>query len=214
MPGPCCLDCRGSAWPPRSGQAESVCGQPGPLTGRLRQGRRRRCRWRGGRGCRGPDLVNSACEAASWTSRSGTPASSAAVMNACRKVCGPTGFADPGAAGHSPDDPGGAVPVQPLPVRAAEDRPVHALADSQVDCPRGAGRELDGDHLAALASNHQGAVTALDTQGLDVGAGGLGDPQPVERQQRDQRVLAWRPSPAATSSAPSSLRSSPVACES
>jgi len=32
----------------------------------------------------------SAWEAASWTSRSGTPASSAAVMNACRSVCGPT----------------------------------------------------------------------------------------------------------------------------
>jgi hypothetical protein len=32
----------------------------------------------------------SACEAASCTSRSGTPASSAAVMNACRSVCGPT----------------------------------------------------------------------------------------------------------------------------
>jgi len=34
-------------------------------------------------------------EAASWTSRSGTPASSAAVMNACRSVCGPTGLAIP-----------------------------------------------------------------------------------------------------------------------
>jgi hypothetical protein len=32
----------------------------------------------------------SACEAASCTSRSGTPASSAAVMNACLSVCGPT----------------------------------------------------------------------------------------------------------------------------
>src|SRR5262249_58633227 len=30
----------------------------------------------------------SAWEAASWRSRSGTPASSAAVMNACRRVCG------------------------------------------------------------------------------------------------------------------------------
>ena len=32
----------------------------------------------------------SACETASWTSRSGTPASSAAVMNACLSVCGVT----------------------------------------------------------------------------------------------------------------------------
>jgi hypothetical protein len=32
-------------------------------------------------------------------------------------------------------------------------------------------------------------VTALDTQGLDVGAGGLRDPQPIERQQGDERVL-------------------------
>jgi hypothetical protein len=37
----------------------------------------------------------SACEAASCTSRSETPASSAAVMNACRKVCGPTGLVIP-----------------------------------------------------------------------------------------------------------------------
>jgi hypothetical protein len=37
----------------------------------------------------------SACEAASWTSRSGTPASRAAVMNACRMVCGLTRLAIP-----------------------------------------------------------------------------------------------------------------------
>ena len=37
----------------------------------------------------------SACEAASCTSRNGTPASSAAVIDACLSVCGPTGFVIP-----------------------------------------------------------------------------------------------------------------------
>ena len=37
-------------------------------------------------------MRGSAWEAASWTSRSGTPASNAAVMNACRNVCGPMGL--------------------------------------------------------------------------------------------------------------------------
>jgi len=45
---------------------------------------------------------------------------------------------DPGAAGDPPDDPGGGVPVQPLSVGIEEDRPFHALADGQVDRPRGA----------------------------------------------------------------------------
>jgi hypothetical protein len=38
-------------------------------------------------------------------------------------------------------------------------------------------------------------VAALDAQVLDVGAGGFGDPQPVERQQGDQRVLGRRAQP-------------------
>jgi hypothetical protein len=38
-------------------------------------------------------------------------------------------------------------------------------------------------------------VPALDTQRLDVGAGGFGHAQPVERQQRDQRVLGRRAEP-------------------
>src|SRR5690348_2323891 len=40
-------------------------------------------------------VLGSACEAASCTSRKGTPASRAAVMNAWRSVCGPTGLVIP-----------------------------------------------------------------------------------------------------------------------
>jgi len=36
-------------------------------------------------------------------------------------------------------------------------------------------------------------VPALQAQVLDVGAGGLGDPQPVQGEQGDQRMLGRRP---------------------
>jgi hypothetical protein len=36
-------------------------------------------------------------------------------------------------------------------------------------------------------------VPAFQAQVLDVRAGGLRDPQPVQREQRDQRVLCRRP---------------------
>jgi CubicO group peptidase (beta-lactamase class C family) len=48
---------------------------------------------------------------------------------------------------------------------------------------------LDGGHFAALTGDDQCPVPALDAQGFNVGAGGFGDAQPVERQQGDQRVL-------------------------
>ena len=38
-------------------------------------------------------------------------------------------------------------------------------------------------------------MAALKAQVLDVGAGGLRYPQPVQRKQRDQRVPGWRPEP-------------------
>jgi hypothetical protein len=38
-------------------------------------------------------------------------------------------------------------------------------------------------------------VPAFQAQVLDVGAGGLRDPQPVQREQGDQRVLCRRPKP-------------------
>jgi hypothetical protein len=52
-----------------------------------------------------------------------------------------------------------------------------------------------GDHLAAFAGDGQRPVAALQAQVLDVGAGGLRDPQPVQGEQRDQRVLTRRPEP-------------------
>ena len=98
-------------------------------------------------------------------------------------------------AGSAADDPPGAVPVQPPPVRGQEDRPAGALAGGQVNRPGRARRQRDGDDLAALAGDGQRPVPALQAQVLDVRAGGLRDPKPVQRQQGDQGVLARSPEP-------------------
>jgi hypothetical protein len=107
----------------------------------------------------------------------------------------PDVLGDPCAAGDAADDPPGAVPVQPPPVRRKEDRTFASLADSQIDRPRSARRQRDRDDLAALTGNDQGPVPAFQAQGLDIGAGGLRDAQPVEGEQGDQRMLAGRPEP-------------------
>jgi hypothetical protein len=80
-------------------------------------------------------------------------------------------------------------------VRGQEHRPAGTLADGQVDRPGGVRRERDGDDLAALAGNGESPVAAFQIEVLDVGAGGLGDPQPVQREQRDRRMLCRRPVP-------------------
>jgi hypothetical protein len=134
-------------------------------------------------------------------------------MNASERVRG-DGFAVPGAAGDLADDPPGAVPVQPPPVRGQEHRTAGAFADGQVDDPGGARCQRNGHHLAAFAGDRQGPVPALQAQVLDVGPGGLRNAQPVQREQGDQRMLGWSAKPAATSSALSSLRSSATACDS
>ena len=69
----------------------------------------------------------------------------------------------------------GRVPVQPTAIGGQEDRPVAALADGQVDCPRSPLCQRDGDHLAALADDDQGPVAALDAEGLDVCTFGFSD---------------------------------------
>jgi hypothetical protein len=80
---------------------------------------------------------------------------------------------DAGLPGGAFDDPGGAEPLQPLPVGAAEDRPVEAFPDREVDRPRGPWGERDGDDLAALPQDRQGPVPPFDTEGVDVGTEGF-----------------------------------------
>jgi len=104
-------------------------------------------------------------------------------------------FGDACLAGDAPHDAGRGVPVESPAVGVAEEGTFVSFADSEVDGAGGAGRERDGDHLAALAGDHQGAVAALEPEVLDVGAGRLGHPQPVEGEQGDQRVLACRAEP-------------------
>ena len=69
---------------------------------------------------------------------------------------------DPGAAGYPPDDPGGAVPVQPPPVRGDEQRAFGALAERQLDRPGGTRGKRDGDDLAALIRAN-GSARAADS---------------------------------------------------
>jgi hypothetical protein len=121
---------------------------------------------------------------------------------------------DPGPACDAADDPPGAVPVQPPPVRGQEDRTISAFIGGQVDRPGGAGCQRDGDDLAALAGDGQGPVPAFQTQVLDVGAGGLRDRSPFSASREISACSGGGPSPAATSRAPSSLRSKAVACDS
>jgi len=96
---------------------------------------------------------------------------------------------DPGSAGHPAHDPRGTVPVQPTAIRSQEDRAFAALARRQVDRPRRARQGRNGGNLSALALDGQGAVPTLLPEPLDVRTNGFRYPQPVEREQRDQRML-------------------------
>jgi quinol monooxygenase YgiN len=89
------------------------------------------------------------------------------------------------------NDPCGRVTVQASTVGPEEDRSLQPLADGQIDRPRSTGRERNDDDLAALAEDGQGAVTAFETESVDVSPGRFGHPQPVEDEDRDQGVH-WR----------------------
>src|SRR5438270_648769 len=116
----------------------------------------------------------SACEAASWTSRSGTPASRAAVMNACRSVCGPTGLV--------------------IPARTATRRTIRAAPCRSSRCPadvggRGVVEQVflhcvlvePGDGAQPPGDGGPGPAAGLQVAGetLDVGAAGLEQAQVV-----------------------------------
>ena len=136
-------------------------------------------------------------------------------MNACRNVCGPIFLSIPARRATRRT----IRPALCRSIRCPSGRrkigPSRRSPMAEVDRPGGARGERDGDDLAALAQHGQGAVPAFETELVDVGAERFGDPQPVDRQQRlISACSAAVPSPAATSSAPTSLRSNPTACDS
>jgi hypothetical protein len=85
-----------------------------------------------------------------------------------------------------PDPAMGGTTVQVVPVLAMQDRPLTALADSQVDGPGGSGDERDDGRLVALPDDAQRPVATLHPEVLDVGGTGLADPESVETQEDGQ----------------------------
>ena len=86
------------------------------------------------------------------------------------------GLVDSGGAGDAAHDATRAVAVHPLAIGTKKDRAVESLADREVDRPRGARCQRDGDDLAAVAQDGEGAVAAFNAEGVDVGAESFGDP--------------------------------------
>jgi hypothetical protein len=81
----------------------------------------------------------------------------------------------------------GGAAVKALTVTAPQDRSLVALTNGQVDRPRGSGNERHGGRPVALAHDPQCAMTAFETEVLDVGATGLADAQPVQAEQHGER---------------------------
>jgi hypothetical protein len=117
-------------------------------------------------------------------------------------------------AGHPPDDPPGAVAVQPPPIRGQEHWTFASLTDSQVDRPRGTRASEIVTTLPPLRvmtrvrcprsmpSASMSAPVASETR------------SPFKASMEIRACSAGGPSPAATSRAPISLRSKAVACDS
>ena len=126
---------------------------------------------------------------------------------------GADSLGDPGAAGKATHDPSGGMSIQTVSGVRDEDRALAAFPNREVDRSGCTRRERDRYHLAAFTVDREGPMPAVETERFDIGAGGFGDPQPIERQQADQRVVTSARE-AATRRAPTSLRSSPVAFDS
>jgi hypothetical protein len=68
------------------------------------------------------------------------------------------------------------------PVTIEQDWSVLAFTDGEVDGAGGSGRHGDEDGLATFAKDGEGAVSAFETETLDVRADCFGDSQSVERE--------------------------------
>ena len=95
-------------------------------------------------------------------------------MNACRSVW-PDALVDPCSSSDASHDSGGAVPVESGTGAVAEDRSFGSFADGEIDSASGSRCEWDGHGLAAFAVDHEGAVTAFESELFDVRADRFGD---------------------------------------
>ena len=109
-------------------------------------------------------------------------------MNPAQGVRGDV-LVDPRPASDPSNDPAGGVPIHPLAGDGGEDRTIESFTDGEIDGPADPWGQRHGDQLAALAQHRDRAMPPLQTKVLDVDAQGLGDAQPIERQQRNQGVV-------------------------
>lgn len=110
----------------------------------------------------------SACDAASWTSRRGTPGVKRGGDEGVAEGVGTDRLGDPGPAGDPAHDPSRPVTVETPTAGGDEDRALGAIPDGQVDRPCGPRRERDGHGLAALSKDSEGPMASLHTERLDV----------------------------------------------
>jgi hypothetical protein len=212
------LGCKGPPpWPARPGRAEAAAGQP-VVTGRHPRRRRPRCKWRAGPGCRGRGRSGSWSSGRRGRRLLGHPAAGprhpTAVMNACRSVCGPTGLVIP------------ARPATRRTIRAApcrfSRRPSAArktgpslrspTARSSARAVRGAsGMVATLPPLRVMIKVRCPRSTPSASMLVPVTSETR---SPLRASREISACSAGTPRPAATSSAPSSLQSSPVACDS
>ena len=80
-------------------------------------------------------------------------------------------------------------PVEALPVASAQDRPIVAFTDREINRPSGPRSQRDRRRLVARAEDPQGAVSSLEPEIFHVGGAGVADPLPVEPEQHRQRSM-------------------------
>ena len=126
---------------------------------------------------------------------------------------GPDRLGDPSAAGRPTNDPGGTVPVQPLPIWGEEDRPstCSPTAKSIARAVRGAGGMVTTLPPLRVIIRVWCPRSTPSASTLAPVASETRSPSSASKET--STCPTGDPSPAATSSAPSSLRSSPVACD-
>ncbi len=92
--------------------------------------------------------------------------------------------AEPSALADRTDPAMGGSTIEPLALASSQDRPLVALADSQVDGASGSRHERDSRRLVALPDDPQRSMASLNSEIFDVGGACFAHPQPVETMQQ------------------------------